>query len=484
MLILSKIARALSLYIRSLMGLLFIPILMVTSPYAFGRSKELLVALHRGIKTLLRDSLFYRIVNFKEKTFKTLLPLLQIRFRDDPAFFDLIAEREYVRNGTQASFPLLLKGESLRKTAIDSSFKGNVRFFDPGWVSVFGHIANLSLYPKLELLGWIPKKLNFVYFRKSANPSLLNHYKEFYALCQLSELKAGEFESALREIHQSMNAIDTGPNGILDLYSSQNLIEENFANTFGSKKHLLSLLPDVEFRAKVLLDQLGFNSDNWFVTVHMREARNSSKYRGGDNVNPADYLEAIRYILDEGGSVLRLGDASMTPLSKLGLRHKRLLDYAHAPRRDPDIDVFALSKCAFLLGTQSGPASIPNEFGRPIVYTNVVAYGRAHRYRGFLIPKLIREKKSGRFISLREGLGTSLAWNIRPENEDFERVDNTTLDILEATRTATEQLRKASWDSSALDFRSLDRSPLFTRHGLNLHTPVLRSFCDRYQILD
>jgi len=480
--ILAKLVKAILLYMKALLGIFSVPALMITSPYAFGRSKELFASLSVGFRNLVRDSLFFRMIHLKEKKFKLTLFLAQRGFGDDPALFDLLAEREYVRNGTRASIPYLAQGETLRKARIESSFEGNVRFFDPGWVSNFGHIANLSLYPKLELLGWVPKKLNFVYFRKTANPSLLQHYKEYYALCRLFEPKAGEFENTLRGLSNSMNAIDTGCHGVLDLYTSQDIIEKHFANVFGLNEHLLSILPETECKAQKLLEKLGFDIENWFVTVHMREAENSSRYRGGDNVNPLDYLDAIKYILDMGGSVLRLGDDSMTPLSKLGISHAKLLDYAHSPIKDPDIDVYALAKCAFLLGTQSGPASIPNEFGRPIVYTNVVAFARAHRYRGFLIPKLIRERTTGRYLSLEEGIDNSLAWNIRAGNGDYERVDNSSLDILEATKTATEELRTASWAAAAIDFRSTDESPLATRRGLKLHTPVLRSFCERYQV--
>jgi putative glycosyltransferase (TIGR04372 family) len=408
--------------------------------------------------------------------------ILHLLFSNSPEYWDFEAERAYLRQGTPSTLTFVAKSHHMKSERSINEMEGNVKFFGAEWASVFGHITGLSLYPKMEKVGWITETKKVLFYRKTANSELLSHYASYYGLCNASDSQASSIDIALRNHYVPMNSFTIPHGQTLDLYSAQNNIEYEFAKQFPNST-FLQLRSDVKERALISLLESGFNPESWFVTLHMREARSTSPFRGGDNVQVSDYLPAIYSILEAGGSIIRIGDPSMTPLAQLGLRHKNFFDLIEPTPHIKSVHVFAMSKCRFFLGTQSGPTTIPNEFGVPIVYTNVVAFGRAHRYRGFMLPTLIKDS-NGKIITLEAGLQNPLAWNVRKNFQDFTRMKNSPQDIKEATELAIRLTAEKHDRRSTLDFRVMeDLDGQFTRGKLPLHMPISNDFCEKYHLL-
>ena len=478
-----KFAKSLLIYLQALGSILLLPLIMFTSPLSFGRSKEFLDIIRLEFHSLRKDALFHMIKDAPEVVIKLLGAQLKKYLSSSPSYWDFLAEREYRKFGTPRSLPLLEQGFSLRQLQTAKQIEGSTRFFGPEWASVFGHITGLSLYPKLERLGWVEERVKVLLYRNTASQALLQHYKKYYGLCRLESSIAGALDIALRDHYTPMNLFNFETRKLGDLYSAQNEIEAAFAEQ-SKGLPFQTLDPEVELKALDTLRALGFDSSSWFVTLHMRENKaESSRFRGADNVNPQDYIPAIRRILESGGSIIRIGDKSMTPLKDLGLAHPKLLDYAHSSRRNSSVDIYALSRCKFFLGTQSGPVTIPNEFGVPVVYTNVVAFGRAHRYRGFMIPSLIKNEK-GKVLSFEESLRNPLAWNVKKTHDEYVRVKNSPADIEDATALAVQILVHENSSRTNLDFRfQEDCLGIVTRGGLPLHTPIPVAFSNKYGLL-
>ena len=74
--------------------------------------------------------------------------------------------------------------------------------------------------------------------------------------------------------------------------------------------------------AERLRVEMGIPLSDWFVALHVREDGDLD-YR---NSSIGNYPDAIRVITRAGGWVVRLGDASMTPMPDM----ERVIDYAHS----------------------------------------------------------------------------------------------------------------------------------------------------------
>lgn len=156
--------------------------------------------------------------------------------------------------------------------------------------------------------------------------------------------------------------------------------------------------------------RLGVPEGAWFVCVHARESGYmkeqglSSEMARNADINA--YLPAIREITRRGGWVMRLGDASMTPLPKM----ERVIDYALSDAKSDWMDVYLTASCRFVLGTSSGISLVASMFGVPISAANFFPSGeRLHTSRDVWIPKLVRERASGRLLTFDECLSMPLA---------------------------------------------------------------------------
>jgi putative glycosyltransferase (TIGR04372 family) len=171
---------------------------------------------------------------------------------------------------------------------------------------------------------------------------------------------------------------------------------------YGSRPPLLRLTPDHWRRGLRCLRELGVPEGAWFVGVHCRE-RGYAPYESIHNfrdVDVANYLPAMRAIVERGGWCIRLGDPTMKPLPPL----PGVIDYAHSPLRSDWMDVFLCAACRFFLGSSSGLYSVASVFGVPCAVANhaplsvVLAFTAAD----IGIPKLCWTQREGRYLTFPE----------------------------------------------------------------------------------
>lgn len=459
-------------------------ILMILSRHLYGKGNGLIRSNNREISALLWESVSKKLslVFFKlQDRFSSLV--LPSVIKNQAVFLEHLAERIYLNYGTPKAADIWKQSHELHSEIIHKDFEGNVKFLGPEWASVFGHITGLSLFPKMERLQWIPATHKIVFYRNSANSALLKHYSPYFGILKLNKERAEVFDIALRGALSPMHSIDTQRQGILDLYTAQATIEKAYTSTFGNLACLLELDPVTRNRAINFLSPLGFDPKNWFVTFHMRESDVENKLRGADNVDPGNYLAAIQKVLNAGGQVIRIGSKSQTPLKNLGMTHEKLFDMVVSHGRLPEVDVFALSSCKFMVGTSSGPITIPNEFGVPVVHTNATTVGRPLRLRGFMVPQLVtHESDDGAFLMLDEMLRTPLAWNLRSNFNGYRRVANSQEDIAEAVELALNLFTsKGNCDKTMKQNQTSVINS--TRENIELQTPIPKQFLDKYSLV-
>jgi putative glycosyltransferase (TIGR04372 family) len=206
------------------------------------------------------------------------------------------------------------------------------------------------------------------------------------------------------------------------------------------------------------LKKLGMPEGAWFVCLHVREPGfyaettpwNRNRLR---NADIATYLPAIESITSAGGWVVRIGDATMTPLPDL----PNVIDLATRYQHRDWMDVFCIAECRFLLATTSGPHNVADAFGTPIVGTNWFALGYWPLSKNdIFIHKLLRDQKSGRILSLEESLRPPLfgAWEpMLYERMGIEVLDNSAEDILAATEEMLSRRQDGNAPSAADETR-------------------------------
>ena len=115
--------------------------------------------------------------------------------------------------------------------------------------------------------------------------------------------------------------------------------------------------------------KMGIPQDAKIVTLHVREPGYlpTLSYHGYRDADIINYLYAIMYLVKRGYYVIRLGDKSMKPLDNIG---PQLIDAPFHPLYCDFFEPYFIAISSFYIGMPSGPMSVANCFGIPILLTN------------------------------------------------------------------------------------------------------------------
>lgn len=185
-----------------------------------------------------------------------------------------------------------------------------------------------------------------------------------------------------------------------------------------------------------LLKALDIPSNSWFVCLHIRESSYlGDKGREWKNQEISNYIEAVKYITDLGGYVIRMGDPSMKTFPLMD----KVIDYAHSNYRSGFTDLYLCSKARFFCGNSSGIRQLPQIFKTPILSVGVYPLTGFDLFDNTLVIfKKVFSKKKGEYLSLREILNDPMLC-FRYTDEEYEKahlqiVKNTSAEILDATK--------------------------------------------------
>ena len=172
-------------------------------------------------------------------------------------------------------------------------------------------------------------------------------------------------------------------------------------------------------RGRDLLTRLGIcGKDAWYVCFFARdnayfEAHSSGAaldyfktYHSCRNSDIDAEIKAMRFILDRGGYVIRIGSVASKPV---GFSHPRLIDYPFSPYRSDYADIYLPCHGKFIIGQGSGvvclscivdmPRGWVNE---PVMVSCFPDESIVFRKNVLFIPKLMRFRDSGKYVSVRE----------------------------------------------------------------------------------
>ena len=278
-----------------------------------------------------------------------------------------------------------------------------LRVLDASWYLAVGHIALLDSYIKAMQLGWHPKRqlwLLRVPSQKIPNHAYLDCWRTY-----LNVPEPGPTGTNWGGICRGTGAPFSSLQFLIDFFWANKdaeghvLWHQQFAAAVQreweaqARPPLLSLSEADRHQGQEALVQLGLPAGAWFACFHVREPGFWWKWnRVHATTRDADiltYTMAMQAVVERGGWVIRLGDATMKRLPPM----PGVVDYAHSVLKSEKMDVFLSAECRFFVGVNSGLSLLPPTFGRPCVLTNFVPISVPFLRADIIVPKLLRSRR-------------------------------------------------------------------------------------------
>lgn len=209
-----------------------------------------------------------------------------------------------------------------------------------------------------------------------------------------------------------------------------------------------------------------------FVVLHVRNKRDNLG-RSASNADIKTYIKSINFLIDRGFVVITIG----TP-NNLSQSMEGFINWSNSEHKDGKIDVLLLALCEFMIGTSSGPLSIPPTFGKRVLYTNNPKPWCSYLYEGFQIPQLVYDRKLKRLLKFSElsKNGLSISTTMHSDSR-FMRYFNDDEMIFEGTKSLLEnkQSHYNQWQFNSYNPLAIESNGM----------KILPDFLDRYeQLLD
>lgn len=246
----------------------------------------------------------------------------------------------------------------------------NYDYFPPILSNCFtgpiGHYRDIGIHIGAQNLGILPIGQRYLQVAKRdlTNPFYLS-LKENIKLLSFSNLYSGDEPPSVWHIYERMQLIATR-DGFMDHYELADKVYTQGSLYF--KKPILKLDSDYEQKSISELRNYGLNESDWFVTLHVRETGKNNEI---NNQSINDYMKSIKYIINLGGKVIRVGDSSMPRLPDI----PGLIDLSQNSITSSYLHLYSLAAAKFFIGTNSGPKAVPSLFNVPSIITNTIMLG-------------------------------------------------------------------------------------------------------------
>jgi putative glycosyltransferase (TIGR04372 family) len=133
----------------------------------------------------------------------------------------------------------------------------------------------------------------------------------------------------------------------------------------------------------------GWKHTDKFVCLNVRDSAffnekvtSRHAYR---NSNIADYEDTIKYLIDLGYWVIRMGKKVNSPIK---IKHKKIIDYGMDPNRSDLLDIWLSKNCEFFISTSTGIDGVAIMFKKPIVIVNLLPIAHIYSWcNGITAPK-------------------------------------------------------------------------------------------------
>ena len=260
-----------------------------------------------------------------------------------------------------------------------------------------GHlIMNTELLLRLIQLGRLSKENKYILIGSEypANKQLVDMYKRHLSIIENTELFTCflNYKDAFSTLE---HYIDT-----YSLYDGTQYEELNSTNT------TISFTDEEEKKGVLELEKIGIKNKDWFVCIFARDseylkvnAPNADwSYHDYRDMDVNAYHKAIKFIIDKGGYVVRMGQIIG---QKLNYRHKKMIHYGGSGLRSDFMDVYLSAKCRFYIGSPSGASEIAaTAFEVPVLTVNITPIGVKPLSKNALyIPQKLKQRVDNSYVS-------------------------------------------------------------------------------------
>lgn len=207
-------------------------------------------------------------------------------------------------------------------------------------------------------------------------------------------------------------------------------------------------------RGRELLKSLGIEGDDsWYVCFFARDNAYNENYNSNDELNynltyhstrNSDidtYIDSMRYILDRGGYVIRMG---MIAGKAVGYQHPHLIDYPFCHHKSDFADVYLMCHGKFVIGSGSGVVDLSSIVDMPLGCVNGNLFWLGYERENMIyIPKLIKSAVTETLLTISKyhqlfspsvGADNIIVHNRIMKINHLEYVDNSADDILLVTK--------------------------------------------------
>ncbi|VEN74512.1 conserved hypothetical protein [Candidatus Desulfarcum epimagneticum] len=321
-----------------------------------------------------------------------------------------------------------------------------------------GHLAlNTEIFLRKRQLGYARGIKHIFFAGKSANVQLLKMWRRYLFIVESNILYAGLNYPYCVWLWEKTRFFEP-----LQVLSNEYQI-------FQEGRPALHFTLEEEEKGEEFLHKMRIAPDkDWFVCIFSRDSvyldtlrpEYDWKYHDDRNADIDSFIPAIKYIIDKGGYVFRMGYKVNKPVN---FQHERFIDYA-VSLRDDFMDIYLMAKCRFVIGSPSGITDVPVIFDRPKIGVNWVPYGCAPIGKNSLyIPKKLKNRNSKQFVSFKKFLhqtkkreNTLLFDGKLLYENGYEYEDNTEQEILEATQEMFARL-EGKWKPTIEDQKLLEK---------------------------
>lgn len=194
-------------------------------------------------------------------------------------------------------------------------------------------------------------------------------------------------------------------------YPSNTVIRAAYAPLLQSSVRF-EISVDEDEIARAWLRRRGWQDGDPFICLAVRDSAYLSSYPFIDagpgyfnyhNYRDSDidtYVEAIRYLVEQGYWVIRMGKIAD---KRLLFNHSKVIDYPFVDDQNDLIDIWLSINCLFFVSTATGIDTLAWVYGRPLVFVNALPFiGCPSLFQHIWVPKHLYWMDSGRPLSLTE----------------------------------------------------------------------------------
>jgi len=294
----------------------------------------------------------------------------------------------------------------------------------------FGHLSLIDVYAKAKKLGFDDKR--YVFLRSpsgTSNDSYLDLISNCYDIPCIF-LDSHSFTYLNSKYLRSNQLADPfcfqfSAFGQLGLYEGWNLVLDQWSQQ--DMPSLIDIPQELIRETQEELTIYGVDVAKPFVTLHTRHTPRGPADRRGADTSIVSYEPALRYLIESGYNVIRIGNPEPHMLEIQGFYDLGRVTH------DPFIDIYLLAKAKFMIGCGSGPLSVPPTFNVPVLYVNAPCMGHMPRFsRSRFIPQNIYSSATNKKLTYVEVLRSPLAFTTAPSIAGLSRIPSSSEDILDA----------------------------------------------------